>query len=86
MGIENIDPASFAGMTEADRLALTQLSAAIREQNALARGMVAAAKQPEKGWFRKAMDAIESHPVATLSVVLLAAVAAEAYIYSRRGE
>ena len=83
MGIENVDPAAFAGMSDADRQALLQLSAAIREQNALVRAM---GKKEEKGFFRKAFDAIEEHPVATLSIVLVAAVAAECYIYTRNKE
>ena len=64
-------------MSAEDRAALNALASAINNSAIAAQNM--RAKQ-EKGFFAKVADAIEEHPICTLSVVLVAAVAAESYI------
>ena len=63
-----------------DRACYMALANAIQNQNAIASQALA---RKEKGWFAKACDAIEAHPVLTVSAVLLVAVAAECYVASR---
>ena len=65
----------------ADRDAALQLASAIREQNAL---LAKATEKKEKGWFSRAADAIEDHPILTISVVCLVVAAAECYVISRQ--
>ena len=74
INLDSIDPS--------DRDAALQLASAIREQNALL--AKATTEKKEKGWFSKAADAIESHPILTISVVCLVVAAAECYVLSRQ--
>ena len=64
-------------MSAEDRAAIAALTAAINSSTVAAQQM---SKSKEKGFFSKVADAIEEHPICTLSVVLVAAVAAESYI------
>lgn len=64
-------------MSAEDRAALNALASAINNSALAAQNM---RTKQEKGFFSKVADAIEEHPICTLSVVLVAAVAAESYI------
>lgn len=64
-------------MSAEDRAAFAALTAAINNSTLAAQNM---RKKEEKGFFAKLADTIEEHPICTLSVVLVVAVAAESYI------
>ena len=70
-----------ANMTTEDRAALLALSQAIENQNQIAR---MAMTKKEKSWIGRACDWVEDHPICTVSLVLVASVAAECYILSRQ--
>lgn len=70
-----------ANMTAEDRAALLALSQAIENQNAIAKMAVA---KKEKSWIGRTCDWIEDHPICTVSLVCIAAVAAECYVLSRQ--
>ena len=75
-----MNPEVLNSLSPEDRAVYAALASAIQNQNDIARQALA---KKEKGWFAKACDAIEEHPVLTVSVVLIAAVAAECYIISK---
>ena len=68
---------NLAGMTSEDRATIQALA---NSMNAIAVQQQAALRGKEKGWFSKVADAIEEHPICTLSVVLIAGIAVESYI------
>jgi len=63
-----------------DRAAYQALSAAMQTAAAVQQQ---ALKQQQKSWITRAADWVEDHPVAVVSCVLIAAVAAECYIISK---
>ena len=64
-------------MSAEDRAALNALASAINNSALAAQSM---RTKQEKGFFSKVADAIEEHPICTMSVVFALAVAAESYI------
>ena len=64
-------------MSAEDRAALAALTAAINSSTVAAQQM---SKSKETRFFSKVAAATEENPICTLSVVLVAAVAAESYI------
>ena len=75
-----MNPEVLQSLSAEDRATYMALANAIQGQNAIA---AQALKKQEKGWFARVCDAIEEHPVLTVSVVLIAAVTAECYIISK---
>ena len=75
-----MNPEMLQSLSPEDRAVYAALASAIQNQNDIAKQALA---KKEKGWFAKCCDAIESHPVITVSAVLLVAVAAECYVASR---
>jgi len=76
-------PQNLDALSAEDRAAYLALASAINGQNEIAKK---AMERKEKGWLSKTCDWIEEHPICTVSLVLIASVAAECYVLSRRND